>query len=141
MKKMYFFTKNAPAYQYITLGMVLSCTILIEVIALPFSYSVSYKYQNIISILSSISTGYIITYFYFIIITYAEKKEKERIVISYFISTSKHLQSKRRNKENKRRKNISYTQKHTPRHSSINNTLYRINKNNIYVLRYSLLYS
>ena len=59
MKKMYFFTKNAPAYQYITLGMVLSCTILIEVIALPFSYSVSYKYQNIISILSSISTGYI----------------------------------------------------------------------------------
>ncbi|MEF2676814.1 MAG: hypothetical protein U0M82_02350 [Bilophila wadsworthia] len=86
MKKMYFFTKNAPAYQYITLGMVLSCTILIEVIALPFSYSVSYKYQNIISILSSISTGYIITYFYFIIITYAEKKEKERIVISYFIS-------------------------------------------------------
>ena len=86
MKKMYFFTKNAPAYQYITLGMVLSCTILIEVIALPFSYSVSYKYQNIISILSSISTGHIITYFYFIIITYAEKKEKERIVISYFIS-------------------------------------------------------
>ena len=86
MKKMYFFTKNAPAYQYITLGMVLSCTILIEVIALPFSYSVSYKYQNIISILSSISTGYIITYFYFIIITYAGKKEKERIVISYFIS-------------------------------------------------------
>ena len=81
MKKMYFFTKNTPAYQYITLGMVLSCTILIEVIALPFSYSVSYnipyKYQNIISILSSISTGYIITYFYFIIITYAEKKEKE----------------------------------------------------------------
>lgn len=90
MKKMYFFTKNTPAYQYITLGMVLSCTILIEIIALPFSYSVSYnipyKYQNIISILSSISTGYIITYFYFIIITYAEKKEKERIVISYFIS-------------------------------------------------------
>ena len=142
MKKMYFFTKNTPAYQYITLGMVLSCTILIEVIALPFSYSVSYnipyKYQNIISILSSISTGYIITYFYFIIITYAEKKEKERIVISYFISL---LQNIYNQNENKRRKNISYTQKHISRHSSINNTLYRINKNNIYVLRYSLLYS
>lgn len=146
MKKMYFFTKNTPAYQYITLGMVLSCTILIEVIALPFSYSVSYnipyKYQNIISILSSISTGYIITYFYFIIITYAEKKGKRKnSYFVFYLFTSKHLQSKRRNKENKRRKNISYTQKHTPRHSSINNTLHRINKNNIYVLRYSLLYS
>ena len=138
MKKMYFFTKNAPAYQYITLGMVLSCTILIEVIALPFSYSVSYKYQNTIFNLNRIY------YNIFLFHHYNLRRKKGKRKNSYFVFylfTSKHLQSKRRNKENKRRKNISYTQKHTPRHSSINNTLHRINKNNIYVLRYSLLYS
>ena len=78
-KKEYFFYKNTKEYLFIRLCLLISCLIIIALTTIKiYNVYICKEWDLVSSLLLSLSTGYIISYFYFHLITYSEHKEKER---------------------------------------------------------------
>ena len=70
--KEYFFYSNTDKYKTITNG--LNWSIILVIYCCIFHFCIEYDFDFILNIILAIAVGYIISYFYFSIITYAEIK-------------------------------------------------------------------
>lgn len=73
--KEYFFYSNTDKYKTITNG--LNWSIILVIYCCIFHFCIEYDFDFILNIILAIAVGYIISYFYFSIITYAEIKRNE----------------------------------------------------------------
>lgn len=73
--KEYFFYSNTDKYKTITNG--LNWSIILVIYCCIFHFCIEYDFEFILNIILAIAVGYIISYFYFSIITYAEIKRNE----------------------------------------------------------------
>lgn len=89
-KKEYFFYKNTKEYFFIRLCLLISCLITIALTTIKiYNVYICKEWDLISGLLLSLSTGYIISCFYFYLITYSEHKEKERRAAWIIYSTGK----------------------------------------------------
>lgn len=77
--KEYFFYSNTDKYKTITNG--LNWSIILVIHCCIFHFCIEYDFDFILNIILAIAVGYIIYYFYFSIITYAEIKRNEDLSI------------------------------------------------------------
>lgn len=77
--KEYFFYSNTDKYKTITNG--LNWSIILVIYCCIFHFCIEYDFDFILNIILAIAVGYIISYFYFSIITYAEIKRNEDLSI------------------------------------------------------------
>ena len=74
-----FFYSNTDKYKTITNG--LNWSIILVIYCCIFHFCIEYDFDFILNIILAIAVGYIISYFYFSIITYAEIKRNEDLSI------------------------------------------------------------
>lgn len=81
-KKEYFFYKNTKEYFFIRLCLLMSCLIAIALTIIKIcNIYICKEWDWISNLLLSLSTGYIISYFYFYLVTLSSYKDREASVL------------------------------------------------------------
>lgn len=89
-EKIYFFYKNTDEYCTIMMWLLVSISVIISMSLLKIVDLVSQRFDMLVNVLVALATGYIISYFYFYLITlknriFQEKRAIELLSVFYYI--------------------------------------------------------
>lgn len=76
-KKEYFFYHNTEEYCTIIWYLLISISIIVSVLIIKLFEILPYKFDILLNILLALATGYIVSYFYFYLVTLSSYKDRE----------------------------------------------------------------